>query len=361
MSRDERGVGAGVGLTSRRRPMSGRHAATLTNIAVLSCNFCAAVMVISLNKRAFRSFPFPAALTCLHYFISWGGVTILHRCGVFEAQTIPVKQKRHFGFLVVFWSVCNALSNTSLDRNSVGFYQLTKLMVTPSLVAFDFIVYGRHTSLPQALALALSCVGVGVASINDVQFHLAGAIIATAATFSAATQKVLNSHVQQVGGLTSLQVMQNAFPAMSFMALFYVPLMDRRIHKLFTHDGLFNLEALLWIVASGVAAFLATWSATAIFGRIGALSHVLLGQVKTCSVLLVGWLLYDAQQTLAGLLGASIALASITAYSIMKLPTRDGALMQDSHRESERSGSVAKDGEDSVLLHSHKPNESPVL
>ena len=41
-------------------------------------------------------------------------------------------------------------------------------------------------------------------------------------------------------------------------------------------------------LASAVAALCASWSATAIFGLISALAHVLLGQVKTCSVLLVG-------------------------------------------------------------------------
>ena len=31
---------------------------------------------------------------------------------------------------MIAWTLCNALSNVSLERNSVGFYQMTKIMVT---------------------------------------------------------------------------------------------------------------------------------------------------------------------------------------------------------------------------------------
>ena len=68
------------------------------------------------------------------------------------------------------------------------------------------------------------------------------------------------------------------------------------------------------------AAFCATWSATLIFGMISALAHVLLGQVKTCSVVVVGAVFYDAHQTTGGIFGAALALASITVYSLLKLP-----------------------------------------
>ena len=45
--------------------------------AVLLANFFAAIGCIALNKRAFVLFPFPAALTCVHYFVSWAGVELL--------------------------------------------------------------------------------------------------------------------------------------------------------------------------------------------------------------------------------------------------------------------------------------------
>lgn len=140
-----------------------------------------------------------------------------------------------------------------------------------------------------------------------------------AAVGTAAAQKVLNSHVQQIGGLSSLQVMQNAFPAMTMLSLAYVPLLDRRLPLLFSLRWL-SAEAVGYIFASALAAFAASWSATLIFGMLSALAHVLLGQVKTCSVIVAGAIFYDAQPTARGITGASLALVAITMYSLLRLP-----------------------------------------
>ena len=53
------------------------------------------------------------------------------------------------------------------------------------------------------------------------QLHAYGASVATAAVATAAAQKVLNSHVQQIGGLTSLQVDQRP---LHFHQLHFQPL-----------------------------------------------------------------------------------------------------------------------------------------
>ena len=164
---------------------------------VLSFNFIAALACISLNKQAFVYFPFPAALTFIHYSVSWAGIELLSRMGRFEKRPIPTGYERAFYSLIACWSACNALSNVSLSKNSVGFYQLAKLMITPSLVGFDYLYYGRRTTPLQAILLLLSCLGVGLASVSDVQVYALGASVATVAVFTAAAQKVLNSHVQQ--------------------------------------------------------------------------------------------------------------------------------------------------------------------
>ena len=146
------------------------------------------------------------------------------------------------------------------------------------------------------------------------------------AVATAAAQKVLNSHVQQIGGLSSLQVMHHAFPAMSLLSIAYIPLMDSHLDKLLSMSWL-SLPAVVNILASSLAAFCATWSATLIFGMIGALAHVLLGQVKTCTVLLLAAMLYDARPTTEGVTGSVLALGAITAYSVLKVqaPTSGGS------------------------------------
>ena len=143
-----------------------------TSAAVLIVNFLSAIACISLNKRVFVYFPYPAALTSIHYFVSWAGIACLRAAGAFQPRSVPPTQANAFYLLIGCWSLCNALSNLSLERNSVGFYQLAKLCVTPTLVCFDFFYYGRTITPLQALALLLACTGVALASVSDVQVTL---------------------------------------------------------------------------------------------------------------------------------------------------------------------------------------------
>lgn len=99
-------------------------------------------------------------------------------------------------------------AQVSLEKNSVGFYQLAKILVTPTVVGVDFLAYGKRLAPAPALLLLLACVGVWLVTVNDVQFNRYGAAVALAAVYTAAAQKILNSHMQQRCGTTSLQLMR---------------------------------------------------------------------------------------------------------------------------------------------------------
>jgi len=194
--------------------------------------------------------------------------------------------------------------------------------VTPTVVLVDFFAYGKITTLAQLAALVLTCAGVGLVSVNDVQFNWGGAFVACCAVMTAVLQKILNSHMQQHCDLSSLQLMRQCFPAMTLLSLIVVPLMDPP--GLMSFKWVSTNSAIL-ISSSAVAAFLASWSATLIFGLISALAHVLLGQLKTAAILIIGALFFDARTTSKGLSGAILALTSITAYTLLKLNSQSSS------------------------------------
>uniref|UniRef100_A0A7S0NZT5 Sugar phosphate transporter domain-containing protein n=1 Tax=Calcidiscus leptoporus TaxID=127549 RepID=A0A7S0NZT5_9EUKA len=191
-----------------------------------------------------------------------------------------------------------------------------KLMVTPTVVLTDYLAYGKLVSAGQGAGLICTCVGVGLATVNDVHFNWHGAVVAALAVGLAVTQKLLNSHLQQRCNTSTLQLMRQAFPYMTVVSLLFAPLIDA--------PGLMRCEWLTskcvsFIALSAAAAFCATWSATAIFGLIGALAHVLLGQVKTCFVLLVGAVAFDARINAKGLVGSALAVGSIAVYTFLSM------------------------------------------
>ena len=74
-------------------------------------------------------------------------------------------------------------------------------------------------------------------------------------------------------------------------------------------------SAAAWIALSGVAAFLVNLSGFLVMANLGALAHVLLGQLKTAAVCLGAAVLFGARYPPAQLAGAAGAVAAIVAYT----------------------------------------------
>ena len=95
------------------------------NVFLLSSNFVAGLTVIALNRHTFKHFPWPLALTSVHYFFVWGGLTCLKYLDVYEAAPVPKGHTRTFYMLVATWSI----SSTYLSP-----YNLYSVHVLRSLV-----------------------------------------------------------------------------------------------------------------------------------------------------------------------------------------------------------------------------------
>lgn len=63
---------------------------------------------------------------------------------------------------VVLW-------NVSLQLNSVGFYQLMKIMTLPAVVLLEYAMLRKRQTPPQLAAVITVCLGVGLATVADTQ------------------------------------------------------------------------------------------------------------------------------------------------------------------------------------------------
>ena len=111
---------------------------------------------------------FPLALTWL-----WGwhvgdrfGLRIFARFGVFEWKDSSWRKVLP---LAAAYALCTPLSNLSLAYNSVGFYQMLKILTTPYVALVEGMFYGATFSQPIKLSLLIVTIGVLLASVNDVE------------------------------------------------------------------------------------------------------------------------------------------------------------------------------------------------
>ncbi|KAG2699545.1 hypothetical protein I3760_07G196200 [Carya illinoinensis] len=204
-------------------------------------------------------FKFPIFLTFIHYVISWLLMAVLKAFSILPAS--PSSKLTRSSTLIALGTVMSlstGLANVSLKYNSVGFYQMSKIAVTPSIVLAEFILYKKRVSCSKVLALTVVSIGVAVATVTDLQFDLFGACIALAWIVPSAVNKILWSSLQQQENWTAL-------------------------------------------------------AATS------AITHVVLGQFKTCVLLLGNYYLFGSNQGNTSICGAFTAIAGMSYYTYLNM------------------------------------------
>ncbi len=77
--------------------------------------------------------------------------------------------------------------------NTVGFYQLSKICITPAVLVFDAVTSKTYPSRREIAAVSILCIGVTLATVADgsVSTNLVGFLIALAAICTTAVYQVL--------------------------------------------------------------------------------------------------------------------------------------------------------------------------
>ena len=307
----------------------------LQAVALLS-NVISGIGVVLANKAVFTTayFTFPVVLTALHYAVNLGMLLVLAWAGVVKPRSAASMNSIRVTTLV--WALHNALSNLSLSKNSVGLYQISKLLVTPLICVLERVVYGRTLPASQALALLGACVGVACATISDVQMTLPGAATALASACASAVLKVLQQEVLQRLGWTSLELMYQTWGPQLVLLLLSIPVLDP--------SSLTALQGYEWtslrvslLLLSALAAFALNISSLTTIQMTSALAIVLLGQAKTMLTMLGGFVFFDAAPPTRLLTGAALAIISIAAYTYISI-TSPRAISKASDEQGDAEG-----------------------
>jgi hypothetical protein len=78
------------------------------------------------------------------------------------------------------------------------------------------------------------------------------------------------------------------------------------------------------ILISAIFGFLLQWSGALALGATSAITHVVLGQFKTCVILLAGYVLFQSNPGLKSLAGATMALTGMAVYTYLGLKKKEG-------------------------------------
>ncbi|KAG1363773.1 Nucleotide-sugar uncharacterized transporter 2 [Cocos nucifera] len=236
-------------------------------------------------------FNFPVALSLIHYASAWFLMAIFNALSLLPAsppsKSIPYSSLFILGAVI---SLSTGLANISLKHNSVGFYQMAKIAVTPTIVLAEFMLFRKKVSFQKVITLAVVSLGVAVATVTDLEFNFFGACIALAWIVPSSVNKILWSNMQQKGNWTALALMWKTTPITIFFFMVLMPLLDPPDSK----DEVIDCAT-------------------------SALSHVVLGQFKTCVIMLAGYLFFNSDPGAISLCGAVTALCGMCVYTYLNL------------------------------------------
>ena len=127
------------------------------------------------------------------------------------------------------------LQNFSLAYSSIPFYQICRVLLTPTVAVINFFTYQKTLPRTAVYALVPICVGVGMATYFDALSHegddskktsLLGVVFAFSAVICSSVYTVWVAVYHTEFGMNSMQLLLNQAPIGSAMLLYVIPWTD---------------------------------------------------------------------------------------------------------------------------------------
>ncbi|KPI89737.1 hypothetical protein ABL78_1117 [Leptomonas seymouri] len=280
----------------------------------LALNALSSIGIVYTNKVIFKvqHFQFGTLLTVIHFAITTLGLFFCHMAGVFEPKRIDILK-----VLPLCVSFCGfvALTNISLVCNTIGFYQLIKVLTTPLLVIIQTLFYQKRFSTKIKLSLAITCIGVTIATASDSEANLFGTFVALSALLVTCMYQIWVGTKQAELQCNSFQLLYYQAPISCVMLFPIAYFADNLSETYYTPC----IDTVYWIIFSGFLAFLVNISIFLVIGKTSPVTYNVLGHFKLCVILSLGFLAFGDRLTYRVLLGIVLTLIGIFWYTKLKM------------------------------------------
>jgi solute carrier family 35 protein E3 len=144
--------------------------------ALIIASILSSVGLILANKTVMKVYGFNYVLTlsASHFLTTWTFTRFAASRQWFERkQNIPIRDLWKMALGGTASIVC---MNYNLQTNSVGFYQMTKLLCIPWIVIAQRYFHGLKPTIDVIFTLTIILLGVGLATVTDVEVTPIGLI-----------------------------------------------------------------------------------------------------------------------------------------------------------------------------------------
>lgn len=288
----------------------------------LALNALSSIGIVYTNKVIFKNhnFQYGTLLTVIHFAITTLGLFLCHMAGVFEPKRINIVK-----IIPLCLSFCGfvALTNMSLVYNNIGFYQLIKVLTTPLLVIIQTFFYQKTFSTKVKLSLTVTCIGVAIATGSDSQANFFGTFVALSALLVTCLYQIWVGTKQSELQCNSFQLLYYQAPISCVMLIPMAFFCDNLSETYYTPCS----GTVMWILFSGILAFLVNISIFLVIGKTSPVTYNVLGHFKLCVILSLGFIAFGDNFNFRVLTGIAFTLAGVFWYTNLKM--EESAKAQD--------------------------------
>ena len=185
----------------------------------------------------------------------------------------------------------------------------------PTMCVLELVFMGKKFSRRVIQAIVVVLLGVGVATVSDLEMNPAGTVAAIVGVVSTSAQQILVAHLQKKHNVTSNFLLAKTSPYMAGSMLLFGPALDELITGKWVFDYEWSSVATFALLVSCFFAVLVNVSSFLCIGRFSAVSFQVIGHVKTCLVFFFGWVIFAAPITSRNVLGCALAVVGMIYYS----------------------------------------------
>mmetsp|Transcript_93684 Transcript_93684/g.260809 ORF Transcript_93684/g.260809 Transcript_93684/m.260809 type:complete len:313 (+) Transcript_93684:105-1043(+) len=295
-------------------------------------NLFASVSIILVNKQIVSvcGFHFILTLLFLNFLCTCSLLEVLAYSGYVKEKQLPPRERQIMAVL----AVCTVLlNNASNEANSVGFYQITKLLIIPTVMCIERLGGVRRSySSGVVCSLIVASVGVTVASVSDFEINARGTVLAFLSILSTAQYQVWQGSKQHEHELSALQIAHSVSRPQTVVAFFATCVFDvwfpsLKDWLLLRSGGLLDhrfrsQSDLRWIAGCCGIAIVMNVSTYGLLGKASPVTYQVIGQMKTCLIVVLGYVFFDVKAPPGWLAvrfsGVGIAVVGILAYAVLK-------------------------------------------
>eukprot|EP00750_Incisomonas_marina_P000682 INCI1046.2.p1 GENE.INCI1046.2~~INCI1046.2.p1 ORF type:complete len:356 (+),score=83.42 INCI1046.2:275-1342(+) len=332
-------------------------------------NIFSVVLIVSMNKTIFGdsiNFKFPTSLVAIHSIVTWFGLKCASLAGGFEPKSFPHKP---LILMALSFAAYNVASQANLNLNTIGFYQISKILVTPAVMVMQFFLFGLGSTLEVKACVLLMCIGVGLATISELSITVVGFIVGMTAVVGAAQQQIVIKRFQQNLEASSNQLLL-AYTPYCFAVLTVLSPIDG-----FLPNAKFN-NVIEWaksdnatpyniafIVGSGFCGLFVSLSTFLFIKSTGPLTYNIVGHLKTISILTTGYLFFQEDMNTKKVIGIVLAMIAVIWYSRIKLLQMQAAASENAADDgADAEAGEGTDSEDSAeqqpMIEAHNKQEA---